>query len=117
MSVIGIIIFIFTLFALSRVILRSKDKSISFGESLFWIVIWITIAFITAFPQVTDRVSQILGVGRGVDVAFFVAIIILFYVVFRLYVKIDSLDKNLTELTINISKRLHKKNHSGKNFK
>ena len=115
MSLIGVIIFIFTLFALSRVILRSKDKSISFGESLFWIAIWITIAFITAFPQITDRISQAVGVGRGVDIAFFVAIIILFYIVFRLYVKLDTLDKNLTELTINISKRLHKKDHFDKN--
>jgi len=114
MSIIGIIIFIFALFALSRVVLRSKDKSISFGESLFWVIIWVTVTGITMFPQITDEVSKVIGVGRGVDTAFFVAIIILLYIVFRLYVKIDKLDRDITELTINTTKEFHKRNSKNK---
>jgi len=107
MSPISIIVFIFAIFALSRVVLRSKDKSISFGESLFWIFVWLIIIVITAFPQVTDKASKVLGVGRGVDTAFFIAIIVLFYIVFRLYVKIDKIDRDVTDLTINTTKELH----------
>ncbi len=108
MTPISIIILIFSLFALSRVILRSKDKSISFRESAFWVLIWIIIGAVTAFPQLTEKISKKLGVGRGVDIAFFIAIIILFYIIFRLYIKIDELDRNITTLTINSSKEINK---------
>jgi hypothetical protein len=108
MTIISIFVFIFVLFALSRVILRAKDHSISFRENLFWIVVWLTIVFLTLFPQITDKLSAVMGIGRGIDTAFFLAIILLFYIVFRLYVKIDELDKRLTELTINSSKEIHK---------
>lgn len=112
MTPISIVIGIFSLFALSRVILRSHEKSISFKESIFWIIIWIIIGTVTAFPRVTELLSKRLGIGRGVDTAFFVAIITLFYIIFRLYIKIDELDKNITNLTINASteiKNLEKK--------
>ena len=108
MTLIGIIIFIFALFALSRVILRAQDKSISFGESLFWVIIWVTIVWLTMFPQVTDKLSKAVGIGRGADTAFFTAIILLLYIVFRLYVKIDKLDRDITNLTIASSKEIHK---------
>ncbi len=110
MTIISIIIFIFCLFALSRVILRSRDNSISFRESLFWVILWTIIIIITAFPQSTDKISKILGVGRGVDASFFIAIITLFYVVFKLYIKIDSLDKNITKLNTEVTKKIHKLN-------
>ncbi len=113
MTPISIMIFVFSLFALSRVILRSKDKSISFRESIFWVLIWITIAGLTIFPQITDKISTVVGIGRGVDATFFVAIIFLFYIIFRLYVKIDQLDRDITSLTINSSKEIHEiKKHS-----
>ncbi len=114
MTTIGIIIFIFALFALSRVVLRSKDNSISFREGLFWIIIWITVVILTTFPQLTDNFSEIVGIGRGVDTAFFVAIILLLYIVFRLYVKIESLDRTITKLNTGITKMLHSKKRSKK---
>ena len=107
MTPISIIILIFSLFALSRVILRTQDKSISFKESLLWVIIWITIATFTIVPQATDKLSLLFGVGRGVDTAFFLSIIFLFYIIFRLYIKIDELDKNITTLTINSSKEIN----------
>jgi hypothetical protein len=111
MTIIGIIVLTFALFALSRVVLRAKDHSISFGESLFWIVIWVTIVWLTLFPQITDRLSEIVGIGRGIDTAFFIAIILLLYIVFRLYVKIDKLDRDITKLTTASSKEIHKINN------
>jgi len=108
MTIIGIIISLFALFALSRVLLRTRDNSISFRESIFWIIIWVIIVWLTLFPQITDKLSRLVGIGRGIDTAFFIAIILLFYIVFRLYVKIDELDKDITSLTINSSKEFHK---------
>ncbi len=108
MTVVGIIVFIFALFALSRVFLRMKDNNISFREGLFWIIVWTTVSVLTIFPQITDKFSKILGIGSGINTAFFIAIILLLYTVFRLYIKIEKLDNDITQLSINTTKELHK---------
>lgn len=102
-------VIIFGLFAASRVILRFKGKEISWKETLFWLSIWFTILAIVIFPGLSISFAKLIGIGRGVDSAFFIAILLLFYLIFRLYVKIDNIDKNLTSLSIKISKELHNK--------
>ena len=97
----------FIAFAFSRAILRFKDKSISFREFLFWSLLWTGAAILTFSPQLSDVAAASFGIGRGADIAFFLSIIILFYVIFRLYVKIDKLDRDITTVTIESSIRTH----------
>jgi len=108
MTIISILISILTIFIISRIFFRIKDKNLSVSMGLFWIMSWITIAVVTFFPQITTNFSELIGIGRGVDAAFFITLLFLSYIIFRLYVKIDNLDKNMTELTINITKKFHK---------
>jgi len=95
---IQIIIIAFLLFAASRVLLRFKDRSISIGELIFWMLLWIGAGVITLLPQSTDFLAKILGVGRGVDAIIYIAIIILFYGMFRLYVKMEHIEHEITDI-------------------
>jgi hypothetical protein len=104
----------FIVFGLARVIIRFRDKTIGFREFVFWILVWlVSMAFIFV-PTISNYFATELGVGRGVDAAFFVAFMIMFYAIFRLYVNIDKLDKDITNLSVNISKELHKLNRTKK---
>lgn len=105
MTILGIIVGIFGVFALSRVILRYHSREISHLEAVFWLVLWSVVLMVVFFPEITTQFSQLIGIGRGVDSAFFVAILLLFYLVFRLYVKIDKLDKHITDLVIALAKK------------
>lgn len=98
MSLFQILILLFALFAISRVLLRFKDKSISSREFLFWVIIWAGIAIINLLPGLTSFFTKLLGVGRGVDLLIYVSIILLFYLMFKMYVRIDKIDNNITEL-------------------
>jgi len=103
-----ILVIIFVIFALSRAFLRFRDKSISFRELLFWFVIW-TITIVLIFePDISNYAAKFLGMGRGADTIFFLAIVFLFYSTFRLYVKLDKLDRDITDLAIKTSKELHR---------
>jgi small membrane protein len=104
-----IILIAFIAFAFSRALLRFKDKSISVREFIFWSVLWASATVLILNPRISDIAATSFGIGRGADVAFFLSILILFYSVFRLYVKIDELDKHLTNLTVATSKALKKK--------
>lgn len=108
MTALKIIILVFILFASSRAFLRFKDKSLTKKGIVFWFCIWSALLIFVFYPGLSNMIASFLGMGRGIDSLFFLSIILLFYSVFRLYVKIDKVDKNLTELAINISKELHK---------
>lgn len=101
-------ILIFIAFAASRAYLRFKDKSIGKSNLIFWIILWCLVLLIVFDPRISDNVGLFLGIQHGTDTAFFFANLILFYLVFRLYVKIESVDRDITRLATNVSKRMHK---------
>ncbi len=107
MLTIQIITVLFVAFAWSRAILRFKDKAISYSEFFFWMFIWTSVLLLTFNPGIADKTALIFGLQRGADAMFFIAIILLFYLIFRLYVKLDIVDRNLTRLNSNTSKEIH----------
>jgi|SRR5665647_1656780 len=102
-----LIILLFIAFAASRAYLRFKDKSIGKLNLFFWIILWCLVLFLVFDPQISDTIGLFLGIQHGTDTAFFFANLILFYLVFRLYVKIESVDRDITRLATNISKKMH----------
>lgn len=108
MTLVQLLVIIFIAFAGSRVILRFRDKAIGYGEFFFWSSIWALILLIVFQPSLADRTALFFGVQRGTDIMFFASIVLIFYLLFRLYVKLDKLDRDITLLTENISKSLHR---------
>ncbi len=106
----NLIVLVFGAFAISRVFLRFRGKELSLAGAIFWSFIWFTIFIVAIFPSSSVELAKIIGIGRGADSAFFISILLLFYLIFRLYIKLDKIDKDLTKLSIEISKKLHKNN-------
>jgi hypothetical protein len=50
------------------------------------------------FPDFTTRISSFLGVGRGADLLFYMAIVSFSYLIMLLYSKIKKLEGQLAEL-------------------
>lgn len=93
----------FCLFALSRVFLRMRKSEIRKGEFAFWSALWILIIIIAVIPQTTNFLAKIIGIGRGADLALVSAVILLFYLNFRLYVKISNTEQEITKLVRQIA--------------
>ena len=103
LTTIQIFLLIFITFFLSRVFLRTREKVISTKTSLFWTIVW-TIALVgVLLPTTTSKIASLLGVGRGVDVIIYLALSLLFYLVFRLYVMIEDLRREITSLVREIA--------------
>ncbi len=105
MTILQVLGIIFALFALSRVLLRYKDKSIKAIEFFFWSIIWMGVILLALFPGLFTALSKFIGIGRGVDILLYFGMIILFYLIFRLYVKIESQKKELTLLVRELAVR------------
>ena len=105
MTIIDAIIILFACFAVSRAFLRFKSKNITASELFFWVIIWVVFATLITLPGLSSIAANLLGIGRGADAAFLLAVILLYYMVFRLYVKIDHVDKDLTNLVSELAKK------------
>ncbi|PIN80532.1 hypothetical protein COV16_00750 [Candidatus Woesearchaeota archaeon CG10_big_fil_rev_8_21_14_0_10_34_8] len=112
MTIIQLVGIIFAIFALSRVFLRYKDKSISAFELIFWSIVWMGVVTVALFPDIFTSLSKLLGIGRGVDTLLYVGMIVLFYLMFRLYVKIEGQQKDITKLVREIA--IEKQNNKNK---
>jgi len=98
MVIIKIVVTLFALFALSRAILRFKKKEISKKEVLWWSLLWLTLIIVALLPGFTTFFANLFGIGRGADVVLYASVIILFYLIFKIYVKIEQVEKNLTKI-------------------
>jgi len=105
MQPIQIIAIIFSLFALSRVFLRYKDKKLTINQFVFWCIIWVGLITLTLFPNLTAPVSDILGFGRGLDLLVYLSVALLFYITFRMYVKVDEQEQRITKLVRELAKK------------
>ena len=104
-TIIQILLILFALFAWSRAFLRLRSKTLTIGEFSFWSLIWIAVIVVGLFPSIITDVSTFVGIGRGVDLAVYMGIILLFYLLFRLYVKVDSQAQEITKLVREIAIR------------
>ncbi len=103
LGLLQLLIVLFALFALTRVILRYREKQITTTEFLLWIIIWISLVIVSAAPELLSLPSRLLGIGRGVDVIIYLGLIGLFYLVFRLFVNLENQKRELTKLVREIA--------------
>jgi len=95
---IQIFILLFIIYAVIKVALRYKDKIISLQEFVLWTIFWFMVGFVVILPETTSLVANLVGVGRGVDLVIYLSILILFYLVFRVLVRLDKIDKDVTKI-------------------
>ena len=100
-----VIVIVFSLFALSRLVLRRKDRAIPLGELIFWAVIWLGAIFLAIFPSVFNSAANRTGVENTINLIIAVAIITIFYLQFRLYVRVEKQGQDITRLVREISLR------------
>ncbi len=77
---------------------RAKQNVISFGEAFAWSVLWIGAGVVVLLPQTTTLVANFFGVGRGSDFVLYAAVVTLFVLIFKIFISLDRMERNLTEM-------------------
>lgn len=103
MSVIQVVLVVFVLFALARTFKQFQDKHLTKALFAFWSVFWIAVGLVVALPQTTEMAARFVGVGRGVDLVIYLSVLALFYLMFRLFVKIEGVEREMTRLVRKIA--------------
>jgi len=95
----------FLLLALLATIGKYRDRRISRIEAFLWSSIWITALVFVTLPETTAMLARALRIGRGVDVVIYLSVPFGFYLMLRLYEKIDRLNRDLTEIVRHLALR------------
>ena len=84
--------------AITKSYLGFRAKVESLQLFLFWVAAWIAIVVVAIFPSLVDKVIANFGNGRaGLGTIFGMALVFLFFVVYRLYLKLERIEQNLTK--------------------
>ena len=96
--IIQIVLVIFFAFALFKVWMRLKVGEMTLLSAMWWSVLWIVAAMFVLQPALAVQLAKVLGVGRGVDAVLYLAVVGLFFMMFRVLVRLEKIEKNLTRL-------------------
>lgn len=96
--ILQIIVVAFALFAFSRALLRFKNGQIGFIEFILWSGLWLGTCIVVLKPGWGAPFANFLGIGRPIDVGIYTSIVLLFYLVFKVYVKIENIERDVTKI-------------------
>lgn len=77
---------------------RRHTGAISLAEAVFWSLLWAGGALITAIPKISERMAALVGVGRGADLVLYTAVLFQFFLIFRLFIRQERMERHLTVL-------------------
>ncbi len=103
MFLIQILLVVFFLFVLAKVVGRFRAGDLSLAGMIGWVLFWISAMVVALLPNSTARLAEFVGIGRGADLVVYVALAGIFFIIFKLMVKIEVLNKEITKLTRKIS--------------
>ncbi|MBU1131443.1 DUF2304 domain-containing protein [Patescibacteria group bacterium] len=110
-----IIVSLFVTFVVFRLTKKFKDNILKPSEFIGWLLIWIIVLVVFWLPQTTSYLALFFGIGRGVDLAVYVAVLIIFYLIFRLYLKIDKQQREITKIVRHLALDKKEKSIENKN--
>ena len=97
------------MFAWSRVFKKYRLGETKLKELVLWSIFWIVAGIITIVPNSTYIVANFVGIGRGADLVIYVSLALLFYILFRVFYRLEKIEKNITQITRELALKDEKK--------
>jgi len=97
--------FVFLGLALAATISFRLRRQASFRVAFAWSLLWIGAAIAIAWPQITVRVAHFLGIARGADLVFYLAILGMFVGFFAVYVRFRRMESEMTRIVRELALR------------
>ncbi len=98
MALIQILAIIFVIFAIWRVFSEFRRHDLKLTEFIMWLIFWLAVAVAFITPDSLTRLANLLGIGRGADLVLYVAVIVVFYLMFRIFVRLEKMERNITKV-------------------
>jgi len=98
MSPIQIIVLALIALIILKTFKKYKKESITIREFFLWTIFWLIVACLWIFPDATQTLANWVGIGRGVDLVIYLAILILFFGLFYVIIRLERLERDVTKI-------------------
>ena len=105
----------FVLIIIYKIYLKTRKKELGTSTSLGWILFWLLTLYFLWQPESASFLATKLGIGRGVDLVIYLSLLIIFYLLFKIFVKLDKLEGDICKITTKIALRAPQSEHQEKN--
>lgn len=86
-------------FFLAKLYWQKHKGAVSTGEFVFWLFFWLASLVLVLFLKQLDHLVASFGFSvSAIQVAVYMAIAVLFYFIFRVRLKLEKMEENLTKL-------------------
>ncbi len=65
---------------------------------MMWFVFWLAVAIAFITPEFLTHLANLLGIGRGADLVLYVAVVVVFYLMFRIFVRLEKMEREITKV-------------------
>lgn len=86
-------------FAIIKVWGRYRTEELSLSGALGWSALWLAAGVVVVLPDTSAELAGFLGVRRGADLVIYCSLAVIFFMLFRLMVRLERLNKTITRLT------------------
>lgn len=87
-------------FFLIKLLWQQRQRRLSWTEFSFWLIFWFLSALAVLTLSELDRIVASLGFsGNGIEVLLYVGLAVCLYFIFRLRLRLEKMDRQLTQLT------------------
>ncbi len=99
-----VIALIIIAFFLARLFWQKQKKQIAASDFIFWLIFWLLSAGAVIFLKWIDKLVADLGFsGSGIEVLLYLGVAILFYFIFRLRLRLEKIEQDITKIVREIS--------------
>lgn len=86
-------------FFITRLIKQRNKQQVNTSEFWLWLSFWLFSGVAIIFLKQLDQLASALGfTASGINLLFYGAILVLFYFIFKLRLRLAKLDKDITDL-------------------
>lgn len=95
-----IFLILLLILGLYMIIRTLNKKKLSMRYGMYWTIVFVFMLILIIFPNIIEFMAKMCGFKEAPNMLFLIAIFILFYIVFRIYVtitKLQEINKSLVQ--------------------
>lgn len=86
------------LFIIYRTLSTYQKGNLTKLFTSLWLSFWMLILFFLFKQNLLSQIAHLLGISRGVDLALYLSVIIIFYLIFRIFAILEEINQKITHL-------------------